>query len=60
MGGSAASSFSAGMMNAMEEGIARILKTSPGNVEPAAFAIRCWCEFRGACYKIKVVGDAQT
>jgi hypothetical protein len=44
----------------MEEGIARILKTSPGNVEPAAFAIRCWCEFRGACYKIKVVGDAQT
>jgi hypothetical protein len=36
MEASAASSFSAEMMNAIGEGIARILKTSPRNVEPAA------------------------
>ena len=60
MGASAASSFSAGMMNEIGEGIARIQKASPGNVEPAATANRRWCEFRGACYKIKAVGNAQT
>jgi hypothetical protein len=48
------------MITVSGEGIARILKTSPGNVALPATPIRRWCEFPGACYKIKAVGDAQT
>jgi hypothetical protein len=51
MGESAASSFSAGMMNAMGEGIARILKTSPGKVEPAVFSFVAGVNF--AAHDIK-------